>query len=550
MRTAIVYNFLLEATLMASIAILLMIPIRKFLRPQLSSRVITFGWLLAAIRLLCPLALPNPYISEIRSPFAPDEAIRPIAGQLKVRVSDFIGNLHSAAYRSDAMSESLNDLVESTYNGMLSINLMKLYAIGLCAVIAWFVISNVRFRMKLRADRIEPISGELLEGYRALCAEYGMKPLPVWFVDPLPSACLVGVFKPYIALPLTASPQNALLVLRHELCHAKAKDHWWGAVRLICCAVHWFNPLVWLAAHMSCTDAELACDERVSKRLTDEGRNAYAGVLVLAAAKRDLPGVAVLSTGMSMTGRKLKSRVSGILANRQMHKGLALAFVLLASMALVGAFATKEALPKFEPDIPGYEAVRQQTEVKAFDLSDEQSWIDFAKTVWQNPYLKAPELEGLQWSASTVRDTSHTAVEHIEVLGCNAEGEIMLASAFLTDGTLIYISNFAEMSTQYMVADQPKYEGFPDRWEPARDFGLEAIESLRPGFTERYTDLSEASEGKADGGRVSLFFGQHVDYNYISTFRVQAEPETRLIYFVDLEYMSHNDTDRLAPGNG
>ena len=32
MRTATVYNFLLEATLMASIAILLMSPIRLFLR--------------------------------------------------------------------------------------------------------------------------------------------------------------------------------------------------------------------------------------------------------------------------------------------------------------------------------------------------------------------------------------------------------------------------------------------------------------------------------------------------------------------------------------
>lgn len=551
MRTAIVYNFLLEATIMASIAILLMIPIRRFLRGSLSSRVLAFGWLLVAIRLLCPLSLPNPYIGEIRSPFAPDAAIRPIAGQIKVRVSDAIGNVHAMAYRnSGAASETLNDLVESTYNGMLSINLMKLYVMGLLLVLAWFVISNVRFRWKLRADRIEPISGELLEQFQALCREFGLKkPLPVYFVDPLPSACLVGVFRPYIALPLTAAPQNVMLVLRHELCHAKAKDHWWGAVRLACCALHWFNPLVWLAAHMSRTDSELACDERVSRSLDAAGRNAYAGILVLAAARRDLPGVSVLSTGMSMTGRKLKSRVAGILANRQMHRGLALAFVLLASMALIGAFATSEVLPKFEPEVvfDGYEGV---TETRTLALGDEQGWIDHAKEVWRNPYLKVSDLENLQWSAVTVRDTTHTDVEHTEVLGCNENGDIMLASAFLADGTLIYLSNFAEHSTQYMVADTPKYEGYPSRWQPARDFGVEAIESLRPGFTAKYTSLSEASEGTAEGGRVGLFFGQQQEYNYISTFRVQVEPESRLIYFVDLEYMSHHDTDRLAPGNG
>ena len=42
MRTATVYNFLIEANIMASLAILLMIPIRKFLRPRLGSRALCF----------------------------------------------------------------------------------------------------------------------------------------------------------------------------------------------------------------------------------------------------------------------------------------------------------------------------------------------------------------------------------------------------------------------------------------------------------------------------------------------------------------------------
>ena len=35
MRSAFVYNFLIEANIMASIAIILMIPLRKFFRKQL-----------------------------------------------------------------------------------------------------------------------------------------------------------------------------------------------------------------------------------------------------------------------------------------------------------------------------------------------------------------------------------------------------------------------------------------------------------------------------------------------------------------------------------
>lgn len=563
MRTAIVYNFLLEATLMASIAILLMIPIRRYLRKPLTSRVLTFGWALVAIRLLCPLALPNPYISEIRSPFAEDEAIRPIAGQLKVRMSDLIANAENVAMHADSpLTESLSELSESTYNGMLSIHLMQLYVLGLLAVAAWFVICNVRFRRKLKADRIEPLSGELLTQYQELCKEYSLKPLPVWFVDPLPSACLVGVFRPYIALPLTAAPQDVLLVLRHELCHAKAKDHWWGAVRLTCCALHWFNPLVWLAAHMSRTDTELACDERVSKRLNAEGRNAYAGVLVLAASKRDLPGVAVLSTGMSMTGRKLKKRVAAILANRQMHRGLALSFVLLASMALVAAFATAE----YDPPIPSYESSvfsyvtpapvespsgnAEQTTGTPLTAEAMDQWIAYAKQFWQTPCLNAGDVETLTWSVNKVHDASYTDVDHIEVAGSMPDGALMLVTAFLENGQVVYLSNLREMDTQYIVTERPQYEGIPSRWEPIRDFGLEALETLRPGISAGWTELvDEPSEGIAEG-RTRLFFGLQADHNYRYTFSVQVQPEVRLLSFTDYTYISHKDTDRLSPGNG
>ncbi len=55
MRSAVIYNFLIEANIMASIAILLMIPLRKLLRKQLGNSALCFGWLLTAVRLLLSL---------------------------------------------------------------------------------------------------------------------------------------------------------------------------------------------------------------------------------------------------------------------------------------------------------------------------------------------------------------------------------------------------------------------------------------------------------------------------------------------------------------
>lgn len=551
MRTAIVYNFLLEATLMASIAILLMIPIRMFLRKQLGSRVLTFGWLLVAIRLLCPLALPNPAIHTIRSSFAPDAAIRPIAGQIKVRLTDAINLVNfraSLALGDDSgIAQSLNTLAESTWNGMLSIRLMQLYLIGFCIVLAWFLLSNARFRAKMRSDRIEPISGKLLEEYQTLCKQRNVKPIPVWFVDPLPSACLVGVFKPYIALPLSASPQDALQVLQHEVCHYRARDHWWGLIRLACCAVHWFNPLVWVAAHMSRTDIELSCDERVTHHMDDSAKKAYAHVLVLAAARRNLPGVAVLSTGMSMTGRKLKSRIASILSGKQASKGLALAFVLLSSMALIGAFATAESfpIPKL-PVTPEAEVQFQQREVagsSSFE-KDTADVIAYAKEIWEHPYVNGG-IDNLNWQMSIVRD-------HMEVSAYRQNGEAVFHTAFLKNGKIIYLCNLASGDREAFVTDNPHYENQPALMQEIKQQAAEAAKALSPTLDVDLASLTFGSEGDVGDCRFLNFEDTRTMPEGMLRWaiRMQVEPEVRVSYFIDHNHFTSDDADRLEPGNG
>lgn len=66
MRAATVFNYLLEATLAGSVMIVLMLPVRRFLRSKLTSRLICFAWLLVAVRLLLPISLPNPMMNELR----------------------------------------------------------------------------------------------------------------------------------------------------------------------------------------------------------------------------------------------------------------------------------------------------------------------------------------------------------------------------------------------------------------------------------------------------------------------------------------------------
>ncbi|MBP5170354.1 MAG: M56 family metallopeptidase [Oscillospiraceae bacterium] len=487
MRSAFVYNFLIEANIMASIAIILMIPLRKFFRKQLGNSAICFGWLLVAIRLLCPLSLVNPLIHEIRSPFAADVAIRPIAGQIKVRVSDALEGLSRVFWRADNQSayEVTNRLQDGIENASASITLAKIWLVGVLLVIAWFLFCNIRFRMRLRADRIEPITGELKDQFDELCRQRKIRPVPVYFTDPLPSACLVGVFRPYIALPLSAAPQDVIHVLTHEICHIKNRDHLWGILRLLCCAIHWFNPLVWIAASMSRTDSELRCDDRVTQPMNQEERKSYASVLVLAAARRNAPGLGVLATGMTMTGKRLKTRVSTVMQNKKPLRWLTISFAILSSMCLIGAFATSETKEQLEMGV-GW-PVDEHTLAEALSsnrhINNENDAIAYARELCERYWVGDTEVvytagqnDDLSWYVLVNSESGNGTYFELFFLPNGSVGSLLQRipdDRWVTDGQYV--------ESQVLSADE---------LNEVRAWAAEQIEFINPGISNLIRELN------------------------------------------------------------
>ena len=364
-RTMSVFNYLLEAALMGGLMILLVLFIRQFFRRQVGSRGICFAWLMVAVRLLVPLSLPNPIMNELRPTYSVDEVARPVADQFRVRFQDA---LHQATWSINYEQEKAQreehkaaglPMEELTYDYTLTQFISdvacytsygwtgKWFFFGYVAVAGgvalWMTGQNLLFRRAMRRSRLHPLSEELQGEYRELCRGLGCKPLPVWYADPLPGACLVGVLRPSIALPLSMPPAEVPTALLHEMCHYRARDNWWALVRNVCCVVQWFNPLVWLGAHVSRQDSELACDERVTAAMSDEARRDYAATLIHASARRSSPGLSVVATGMTSTGRRLKQRVEAILENAALRKWVLITFALCAGAVLLAAFATREA---------------------------------------------------------------------------------------------------------------------------------------------------------------------------------------------------------------
>ena len=126
------------------------------------------------------------------------------------------------------------------------------------------------------------------------------------FVD---SPFVFGVVKPNIYLPMHMDEGTAAYVIAHEHAHLARRDHWWKVLGYLVLALHWFNPLVWVAYILFCRDIELACDEKVVKGLDGAARADYSQALLSCAA----PGRAVAACPLAFGEGNIKMRVKSAL---------------------------------------------------------------------------------------------------------------------------------------------------------------------------------------------------------------------------------------------
>ncbi|MCI8942181.1 MAG: M56 family metallopeptidase [Oscillospiraceae bacterium] len=179
---------------------------------------------------------------------------------------------------------------------------------------------------------------------------------PVFILDSLPTPCLFGLFRPAIYLtPEVAADETCRKhVLAHECAHFRQGDHAWAVWRGVCLALHWYNPLVWLAAYLSRRDCELSCDEGAVRLLGEENRVDYGRTLVGLVARRTTPrDLACCATTMTGGKSALKERIALLVKH---PRTTAVTAVLVAAACAVFAACTftgaAEAEEPAEPSAP------------------------------------------------------------------------------------------------------------------------------------------------------------------------------------------------------
>ena len=148
----------------------------------------------------------------------------------------------------------------------------------------------------------------------------------------------LGLADARLVLPERAYTDEMLHnILRHELTHYSRHDiaYKWFAAAV--CAIHWFNPVVWMARREIDRLCELSCDEQLLQGMTPNQKRSYGQTLLELASDRAVPR-RVIATSFATQKRNLKERLEQIMTYKKSGRRT-LALLLCAAVLLCGCAA-------------------------------------------------------------------------------------------------------------------------------------------------------------------------------------------------------------------
>jgi beta-lactamase regulating signal transducer with metallopeptidase domain len=228
---------------------------------------------------------------------------------------------------------------------------------------------SVRSKCPLADDR-------LLALLRRCMTTLGMRREPRLVVtDEVETPAVFGFWRPRLLLPRTAlttlSEEELRLVFLHELVHVRRADVLLNWLLIALQALHWFNPLVWLAWKRLRAEREVWCDAIVLGRLTaDEGR-LYGNVLLKLhhqfASARLCPGLASVLTQKTDIQRRI-TMIANFKPTRRLAAALSLALLLGLCCLTFTRAADPPAAPKPAENDQRSDAERAARGIKVLEV--------------------------------------------------------------------------------------------------------------------------------------------------------------------------------------
>ncbi len=228
-----------------------------------------------------------------------------------------------------------------------------------CGFLLRGLVQSARFALRLRrcaAVTEQAVVDQVLRACDAL--GLGRRPM-LKEVDGLTVPAVFGIWRPTICLPTGSvadlSSDELRLVLLHEVAHVKRRDGLVLSLAMCVRAVHWFNPLAWLAVSRIRHYMEQAADDAALRRTP--ARTDYCHLLLKFAAQESGRGIpAAIGLLLTSPGRTLKQRIKMLDHNPRRNHWLARILagsgVMLFAVGALTDASTHEPEPPRQINIP------------------------------------------------------------------------------------------------------------------------------------------------------------------------------------------------------
>lgn len=399
------FQTLLQMSIAGSYVILLVLIARLLLRkaPKILSYIL---WFAVLFRLLCPLSFETPYSllpelgkGNLQSAGGGEQAIvqppadseAEPAGTGGVTGADTAGGTtadENGVAGGSVVTEKANTPLEADTHPSAAERWQTVAGytwLGGCAVmLTGGLVSAIRLNRRLKAARHE--GGRIY----------------VWNGAETPF--VFGLLRPRIILPEGLGEHERGYIIRHEQVHISRLDHLVKLAAFAAICLHWFNPLVWLAARFMDEDMEKSCDEAVIRQLGSGIKKEYSTSLLALSTGKTFTGRTPLAFGENST----KGRIRNILNYRKpsfwaVTSAVALVAITVATAVLTGNIRSQKmteadyAKQYIEEQIAGIEnritgAVIADSEITLFELAGRvEGLLAEPLELWRLEYRLEPE---------------------------------------------------------------------------------------------------------------------------------------------------------------
>lgn len=219
---------------------------------------------------------------------------------------------------------------------MIAPALFFLWAAGAVSFIASDLIKYNIYLVRTKKALVVP-DEITISVYNEICSEMNIRKAPALYVSSVfQSPLLCGYFKKRIIIPnISLSDESLRRVLAHELTHHRRGDLWTKLLARFANAIHWFNPLAYVAVSRFYREMELSCDEKVISALSEEERILY-GKTMLDIVKNCKNVESVLTTKFDPKKKAAGERIENIVGCEKKKRGIIIICTVVALCLIAG----------------------------------------------------------------------------------------------------------------------------------------------------------------------------------------------------------------------